>query len=259
MNPQYDYYNFALRYLETTNQILRQMDSVNRNLYYIMNGNRNNGYQRRHTATNNNNNNIWNNAYTNFTRPLNTNTNPNNNTNLNNWTTQFLNNTFWDTVLVYPTPQQIEAATTSVSMSDLPPGITNCPITMESFNAESEILRINHCGHYFSRDAILRWFRNHVSCPVCRHDIRQEPNENQTNNDNENEPAAAEGQNNNNTTNVNVNDVSNARHQIYQFDLTLDNNTDLLTNVINGLNNLNLGNDNNLVTRHTYDQRRYQH
>ena len=143
-------------------------------------------------------------------------------------------------------------------MSDLPPGTTRCPITMENFNSESQILRINHCGHYFSQDAILRWFRNHVSCPVCRHDIRQEENETPTNNDAQ--PAAAEGENNS-TTNVNVNDnltIPNASHQVYQFDLTLDNNTDFLTNVINGLNNLNLGNDNNPITRHNYDQRNYQ-
>jgi hypothetical protein len=43
---------------------------------------------------------------------------------------------------------------------------------METFTEESEILKINHCGHVFSKPAITRWLRNHVTCPVCRHDIR---------------------------------------------------------------------------------------
>jgi hypothetical protein len=45
---------------------------------------------------------------------------------------------------------------------------------METFTEDSEILKINHCGHVFSKPAITRWFRNHVTCPVCRHDIRGE-------------------------------------------------------------------------------------
>ena len=37
----------------------------------------------------------------------------------------------------------------------------------------SDIVQINYCGHCFSRIHLNRWFQNHVTCPVCRHDIRE--------------------------------------------------------------------------------------
>ena len=50
----------------------------------------------------------------------------------------------------------------------------SCPITYEEFNNESEITRIRHCGHYFSRQAITRWLTTSNHCPICRHAIRPE-------------------------------------------------------------------------------------
>jgi hypothetical protein len=50
----------------------------------------------------------------------------------------------------------------------------SCPITYEEFNNESEITRIRHCGHYFSRQAITRWLTTNNHCPICRHAIRPE-------------------------------------------------------------------------------------
>ena len=50
----------------------------------------------------------------------------------------------------------------------------SCPITYEEFNNESEITRVRHCGHYFSRQAITRWLTTSNNCPICRHAIRPE-------------------------------------------------------------------------------------
>ena len=50
----------------------------------------------------------------------------------------------------------------------------SCPITYEDFNNESEITRIRHCGHYFSRQAITRWLITNNHCPICRHAIRSD-------------------------------------------------------------------------------------
>ena len=238
MNPNHNLYNdyarFSLRYLDTVNQIMRQLDLVNRNFYqiatrnYRYGSNTTNRYSRRYTNPDN----IW-------TSPLNINTNTN--PTMQNWAANFLNNTFWNNVVVYPTQTEIENATSQVALSDLPPGTISCPITMERFTENTEILRINHCGHVFTRDAILRWFRNHVNCPVCRHDIRTQA-----------QGAAANTHQQNDETNAESNAASNANpnvhHQVYQFDFTLDT-PDMMTNIINGLSNLNLGNDltNNLA------------
>ena len=43
-----------------------------------------------------------------------------------------------------------------------------CPITWDSFTPGQSVLRINGCGHIFSRDAIVEWFRRRNHCPVCR-------------------------------------------------------------------------------------------
>ena len=50
----------------------------------------------------------------------------------------------------------------------------SCPITYEEFGSESEITRIRHCGHYFSRQAITRWLTTNSCCPICRHNTRPE-------------------------------------------------------------------------------------
>ena len=83
-------------------------------------------------------------------------------------------NLFWDPVVVAPTAREIAEATSEITISDLDNSEEErrCPITMERFSEDTEILKINQCGHCFTKNALLRWFRNHVSCPVCRLDIR---------------------------------------------------------------------------------------
>lgn len=79
-------------------------------------------------------------------------------------------------VIVRPTREQIAATTSSVrfaTISDDANSYSRCPISQETFTGETQVTRINHCGHYFSSFAINRWFEMSCICPVCRHDIRE--------------------------------------------------------------------------------------
>lgn len=57
---------------------------------------------------------------------------------------------------------------------------TRCPISLEDFCVGESICRINICGHMFKRNALYRWFDNHISCPVCRTNILSAPINNNT-------------------------------------------------------------------------------
>jgi len=48
-----------------------------------------------------------------------------------------------------------------------------CPITHNPFESGEQVCQIIHCGHYFKREAIMRWFQTHNTCPTCRHVIRE--------------------------------------------------------------------------------------
>jgi hypothetical protein len=222
MNNNNDYYNYAIRHMEILSSVMRQLDSLNQNMAFAMRHSEQSVGQRTNTVpvtttyrsrnrTNypytarrnnfNNLNNLNNNAVTQTRRsesPLNT------------LATNILNSLFWDPVAIFPTEEEINDATTTIAYSDLPDDAARCPITLEEFNNESEILRIDRCGHCFSRSGILRWFRNHVSCPVCRHDIRN-------NNDEETAP----------TTENNESNLSE-----FQFDFTLNPN-DITNSIFN--------------------------
>ena len=51
------------------------------------------------------------------------------------------------------------------------PNTTVCPISLESFESNDQILRINRCQHYFKKNSLLYWFRVSRLCPVCRCDV----------------------------------------------------------------------------------------
>lgn len=77
-------------------------------------------------------------------------------------------------VIVRPTPEQIERATECLLYRDIEnPQSSSCPISLEPFNDEDEVMRLNSCGHYFLKDKIMSWFQSHVHCPLCRFDIRE--------------------------------------------------------------------------------------
>ena len=84
------------------------------------------------------------------------------------------NNSFYDSVPVYPTTEQINRATRVVPFSSIENPVNNsCPITLANFHPDSSVMQILHCGHIFSSENINMWFRNNVRCPVCRYDIRE--------------------------------------------------------------------------------------
>lgn len=83
-------------------------------------------------------------------------------------TTQSRN--FMESVVVRPTQQQIESATSNVELTN---SNENCSICQENLTSNNQTLRrINHCHHIFHDSCILEWFNRNVRCPVCRYDIR---------------------------------------------------------------------------------------
>lgn len=61
---------------------------------------------------------------------------------------------------------------TEMKYSDLSYCIyTTCPITREPFEADTPIVIINACGHYFKKNAIIPWMRQSECCPYCRKNI----------------------------------------------------------------------------------------
>jgi len=97
------------------------------------------------------------------------NTTARSNTQLLNFLGQFYNN-----VPVVPTRQQIDAATRRVIYREIEaPLNSSCPICLDRFQPDDNVMQIIHCGHIFNEDSINLWFRTNVRCPVCRHDIRE--------------------------------------------------------------------------------------
>jgi hypothetical protein len=92
-------------------------------------------------------------------------------------------NWFNQNVIVAPTQEQIDAATANYEYSsETAVNNTNCPITLDEFQEGEQVIRIEHCGHTFRRDAIQNWFQGNVRCPVCRYDIREftQPSQDET-------------------------------------------------------------------------------
>ena len=78
-------------------------------------------------------------------------------------------------VRVFPSTEQINNSTTISLYSDLTEQQNNiCPIRNEEFNENDIVIQINHCGHTFYPNEFYGWFRDHVHCPLCRHDIREQ-------------------------------------------------------------------------------------
>ena len=80
---------------------------------------------------------------------------------------------FFDPVVVNPTPSQIELSTRNVRYCDIVTPINrSCPITLENFNDSDMVTVIRFCGHIFNTEHLHRWFTTTCRCPVCRYDIR---------------------------------------------------------------------------------------
>jgi hypothetical protein len=110
----------------------------------------------------------FNNNYTNANA-----NNANNVNNINNTAFQDILNTFLQPIDIYPSNSQIENATRRVNYGNIiSPVNTSCPISMDTFSNEDNVMMIRHCGHIFKCESILNWFETHCTCPVCRYDIR---------------------------------------------------------------------------------------
>jgi len=70
---------------------------------------------------------------------------------------------------------QIMQQTSIVDFQDLSgTDIHTCPISLITFDASSNILRINECNHIFQSDSLMRWFQEDSRCPVCRYNINRD-------------------------------------------------------------------------------------
>lgn len=77
-----------------------------------------------------------------------------------------------DTVIVRPTPAQIEHNTTLRPATDHEDN--NCAICQDPLENPQLLCSINHCGHIFHEPCIMQWFQQNVRCPTCRHDVRED-------------------------------------------------------------------------------------
>ena len=102
---------------------------------------------------------------------------------------------------------QIMQQTSIVDFQDLSgTDIHTCPITLTTFDASSNILRINECNHIFQSDSLMRWFQEDSRCPVCRYNINRD-----LSNQNVNEPRRSRDRNR--TISTNTQQESNIDHQ----------------------------------------------
>ena len=78
-------------------------------------------------------------------------------------------------VRVFPSTEQINNSTNISLYRDLTEQHNSiCPIRNEEFNDNDIVIQINYCGHTFFPNEFYGWFRDHVHCPMCRHDIREQ-------------------------------------------------------------------------------------
>ena len=74
-------------------------------------------------------------------------------------------------VVVRPTPEQIDSHTVlsrSYQQQD-----DNCAICQDPIEMGQMMRIISHCAHRFHQECVDTWFQSHVTCPTCRHDIRE--------------------------------------------------------------------------------------
>jgi hypothetical protein len=78
-----------------------------------------------------------------------------------------------DPVEVSPSPDELRRATRQTTYSLIEnPYNDQCPITLDAFQPNDTVMQLCHCQHIMSETGYTNWFRSHVRCPVCRHDIR---------------------------------------------------------------------------------------
>ena len=111
---------------------------------------------------------------------------------------------------------QIMQQTSIVDFQDLSGTDTHtCPISLTTFDASSNILRINACNHIFQADSLMRWFQEDSRCPICRHNINRDlsnqtvPRRSRDRNTTRSTNTQQESNTNDEDNNENVNDEDN--------------------------------------------------
>jgi hypothetical protein len=91
----------------------------------------------------------------------------------------------FEPVAVVPTADQIRNGSRRVRFGDIPePLNSSCPISLERFEPDSEVMELLACHHLFHPSCLQGWFQNNPRCPVCRHDIRENNNPENANQEN---------------------------------------------------------------------------
>jgi hypothetical protein len=133
----------------------------------------------------------------------NLNTNPNSSpiTNLNTNPNSSPNSVSFEYVSYVPTTSDINLASILLSLFDLSgsrvqnAGLTavdisnnttcykyddenddeplTCPITLEQITTNTDVMKINVCGHIFKEAPLRNWLRGHNRCPVCRRNVSE--------------------------------------------------------------------------------------
>jgi len=80
------------------------------------------------------------------------------------------NGSFLDAIIVSPSPEQIQNATTVEVLSSNSGEL--CSICQDEMMANDEVRKIRGCNHRFHRACIDAWFLRNTRCPICRLDIR---------------------------------------------------------------------------------------
>jgi hypothetical protein len=77
-----------------------------------------------------------------------------------------------DRIIVRPTNEQIEAGTIILTANQM--NQDNCAICQDPMEIGQTIRMLRHCTHRFHQTCIDPWLEQHVTCPTCRHDIRDQ-------------------------------------------------------------------------------------
>ena len=166
---------------------------------------------------------------------------------------------------------QIMQQTSIVNYNDLSGNyMHSCPISLTTFDASSNILRINECNHIFQSDSLMRWFQEDSRCPICRYNINRDlsnqpisTNQGSGVNSNNNENENNENENNENENNENENyqdeefptntlvyDISFSIPQLFGRDMSenqINSVIESITNTITNTMNNSLSNYNNSI------------
>lgn len=93
------------------------------------------------------------------------------------FTRNLINNTLWShNPIASPASIKNVVDNTSIytwkDIKDNHDANERCPIDLSLLEDDNLVIKINHCGHVFKRNNIMRWFCLNSKCPVCRFDIR---------------------------------------------------------------------------------------